>query len=107
MHRVDIKAISVNNAYRGRKFKTAENKAYFLNLFHLLPKNVDIPNKKNIKLRIVFGYSNVLTDIDNGLKPFIDVLQSKYEFNDRYIFELSVKKEITPRTKEFVTFEFY
>lgn len=56
-------------------------------------------------LNIVFGFSSPLADIDNGLKPFIDILQKKYEFNDKDIVELNVKKEKTVKGKEFILFE--
>lgn len=56
-------------------------------------------------LNIVFGFSSPLADIDNGLKPFIDILQKRYGFNDKDIIELNVKKEKTVKGKEFILFE--
>jgi Holliday junction resolvase RusA-like endonuclease len=56
-------------------------------------------------LNIVFGFSSPLADIDNGLKPFIDILQKRYEFNDKDIVELNVKKEKAVKGGEFILFE--
>ena len=33
-------------------------------------------------------------DFDNPIKPFVDILQKKYGFNDRDVYELNVKKEV-------------
>lgn len=84
MNTVDIKALSVNKAWQGRRFKTKEYKAYEHQLLKLLPA-IEVPNKTPLSINIEFGYSNKLADWDNGLKPFVDVLQKRYEFDDRYI----------------------
>ena len=95
------KALSVNKVWQGRRFKTPIYKAYEKELLLTLP-NLVIENLLDIKLSITFGYSNRLTDIDNGLKPLIDILQKKYNFNDRYINHLIVKKEIVKKGNEFI-----
>lgn len=61
--------------------------------------------KPPYKLLIEFGHSSSLFDIDNGLKPFIDVLQKKYNFNDRYIYHLTVVKKIVPKKEEYIKFQ--
>jgi Holliday junction resolvase RusA-like endonuclease len=43
-----------------------------------------------------------MADIDNPLKPILDVLQKKYGFDDRQIYELNVKKEIVKKGDEFI-----
>jgi len=95
------KALSVNKVWQGRRFKTKEYKLYEKKLLSLLP-DIDFKFSNRISLDIVFGYSNRLNDIDNGLKPLIDILQKKYNFNDRYIYELNVKKEIVKKGQEFI-----
>lgn len=95
------KALSVNRAWQGRRFKTPEYKAYEKEMLLILP-NIDYKFSDKINLKITFGYSNSLSDIDNGLKPLIDILQKKYNFNDRYIYELNVKKEIVKKGNEFI-----
>ncbi len=39
-----------------------------------------------------FGFSNSLSDWDNPIKPLQDILQKKYGFNDKDIFEGTVRK---------------
>jgi len=94
-----IKPLSVNRAWQGRRFKTDDYKQYEKELFYILPK-LEIPKGK-LKIDFVVSYKNKLSDIDNFLKPFIDILQKKYGFNDRNIYELSIKKEIG---EEFIEF---
>ena len=70
-------------------------------MLSLLP-DIKFNANERITLKITFGYSNKLTDIDNGLKPLIDILQKQYKFNDRYIYDLTVKKEIVKKGDEFI-----
>ena len=43
-------------------------------------------------------------DWDNPIKPFVDILQKKYGFNDRDILEATVKKVKTAKGKEYIEF---
>jgi len=45
-----------------------------------------------------------LADVDNILKPFIDCLQLKYNFNDKMIYKLIVEKDNVPKGSEFIKF---
>lgn len=103
MNLVKIKALSVNEAWKGRKFKTGRYKVYLSKLWYLLPE-IEVP-KGNIFLDIEVGYSSRNADIDNFLKPFIDVLQKKYKFNDNKIYKLHVKKNIVEKGKEYIKFK--
>lgn len=103
MIELKIKPLSVNRAFQGRRFKTPEYLKYERYVLLLLPK---LSAKFDLySVNIVFGVSNIGNDIDNGLKPFLDILQKKYGFNDKHIFELNVKKEITKKGSEFIKFE--
>ena len=102
--KIDIKPLSVNVCWQGKRFKTPKYKSYEKELLYKLP-NIKIDFKARLRLDIVFGYSNTLNDIDNALKPFIDVLQKKSGFNDRMIYELNVKKEIAKKGSEFIKFD--
>jgi Holliday junction resolvase RusA-like endonuclease len=89
---IAIKPLSVNKAWQGRRFKTKEYKVYETELSALLPR-LNVPNGK-IRIDVTFHFKNSLSDIDNPLKPFLDILQKKYGFNDRDIYELNVKKNV-------------
>ena len=58
--------------------------------------------KRDLRVHLTFGFSSTLSDIDNPLKPILDVLQKKYRFDDKQIFELKVKKEIVKKGEEFI-----
>ena len=103
--RIKINPLSVNAAWKGRRFKTQEYKRYEKETLLLLP-DLAIPTGE-ICLNIVFGFSSKLKDIDNPLKPFIDILQKKYKFNDRDIYRLSVEKEIVPKGCEYIEFQIH
>jgi len=46
-----------------------------------------------------------LFDWDNGIKPFVDILQKKYGFNDNKIFKGVVEKKIVGKGEEFISFD--
>jgi|AntRauTorckE6833_2_1112554.scaffolds.fasta_scaffold52342_2 Holliday junction resolvase RusA-like endonuclease len=98
---LDVKPLSVNQCWQGRRFKTKAYKQYEKALLQLLP-NLQFNFKGDISVEIIFGFSNTTSDIDNPLKPILDILQKKYKFNDRCIYNLTVKKEITNKKEEFI-----
>lgn len=99
--RINIKPLSVNQAYTGRRFKTDKYRAFQKEMLLLLP-NVKIDLKKPLKINIVFGFSSKGSDIDNPVKSTLDVLQKKFKFNDNQVQELNVKKEIVKKGSEFI-----
>lgn len=103
MLKIDIKPISVNQCWQGRRFKTPKYKHYESELILKLPK-IDVPKSK-LFIKIEFGFSNKLSDIDNPLKPFLDILQKKYSINDRDVYKLEVVKTIVRKNNEFIKFE--
>ena len=103
MQHLDIKPLSVNDAYRGRRFATAELTQYKNDLGWLLPK-MEVP-KGPLSVRYVFGVSSIGADLDNCVKATQDIIAERYGFNDRSIYHLDVTKVDVPRGKEFVEFE--
>ena len=103
--KIEIKPLSVNDCWQGRRFKTRDYKIYEQELLYLLPK-IEIPKGKlHLKLRV--GYSNKLSDIDNCLKPFVDILQKKYGFNDNKIYKLEIEKVDVKKGDEFIDFHIW
>lgn len=103
MPKIDIKALSVNEAWQGRRFKTKAYDKYISDVLMLLP-SLKVSNDK-LELEITFGLSSRAADIDNPLKCFIDCLQKKYSFDDKMIYRLIVNKEITKKGMEFIKFK--
>lgn len=102
MIRIDIAPLSVNEAWQGRRFKTPKYKQYEKDVLFLLPKKSFEPP---FKVTITFGFSSKLSDIDNPLKPILDIVQKKYGIDDKDIWELNVKKVITKKKSEFIEIE--
>lgn len=103
MQTIKIKALSVNKVWQGKRFKTQEYKIYEIIALNKLP-TLEIPNGK-LELELEFGFSNSGSDIDNCVKPFLDILQKKYKFNDSRIYRLSVIKTIIKKQEEFIKFK--
>ena len=103
MQKLLIKPLSVNEAWQGKRFKTVKYKKYINNVCLILkPLKV---NDEKLKVNLSFGFSSPLADIDNPIKMILDILQLKYKFNDKNIFELNVKKEIVKKGLEFIEIE--
>jgi len=100
--KVNIKPLSVNACWQGKRFKTPKYKAYEKELMYKL-KPMDIPDGK-IKVSLVFGLSSKLADIDNPVKAFIDILQKYHKFNDRDIYEMTLKKIDVKKGNEFIDY---
>jgi Holliday junction resolvase RusA-like endonuclease len=98
-----IQPLSVNEAWQGRRFKSKKYKDYEIELFYLLPA-LDIP-KGDLSIEIEFGFSNAAKDIDNPVKPFLDILQKRYRFDDKQIYELYIVKKIVSKGKEYIAFK--
>lgn len=103
MIKVDIKPLSVNDAWQGKRFKTKKYKGFEKEIAYKLP-SLKIPEKP-YKISIDFGFSNSLSDIDNPLKPFLDCLQRKYNINDRDVYMLTVEKTIVTKGNDYISFE--
>lgn len=104
--KVDITPLTVNKAWQGRRFKTDDYKNYKRALLLLLPSKVDVPDGEKLALNLEFGVSSKCADIDNPIKPVLDILQEKYGFNDRIIYRLSVVKVDVPKGSEYIKFKF-
>lgn len=104
MNKIKVNALSVNKCWQGRRYRTREYDLYERLVLYSLPKKLAIP-KGHIRLVLEFGMSNKASDIDNPLKPLLDILQKKYNFNDKQIYELSVEKKDVKKGKEYIAFE--
>jgi len=101
--RIAIKPLSVNRAWQGKRFKTPEYKAYEKAVILLL-RPMGIPSG-DISIALTFGFSSKLSDFDNPVKPFVDCLQKKYQFNDKAIKRALITVEAVEKGDEFIDFE--
>lgn len=98
-----MKPLSVNQAWRGRKYKTKEYTLYEKKVLELL-QDIHLEASNKMFLQIDVYYSNKSSDIDNCIKPFIDILQKKYNFDDKFIYRLLINKHIAPKGQEKISF---
>ena len=103
MQKLNIKPLSVNEAWQGRRFKTPKYKRYETDMLLLLPKLKII--EPPYRVNIIVGFSNKASDLDNICKPFLDILQKKYGINDKHIEILHIEKQIVSKNNEFISFE--
>ena len=103
MVKITIKPISVNECWRGRRFKTDKYKGYEKEMLLRLPK-IDIP-KPPFKVYYEFGFSSANSDLDNPIKPLQDILQKRYGFNDKDILEMTAKRVKVTKGNEYLIFE--
>lgn len=100
---LSIKPLSVNQAWKGKRFKTNKYLAYENDMFKILPKlNIIDPP---YRLNIVVGFSSKSSDLDNILKPFLDILQKKYNINDKDFKILHIEKQMVSKKNDFISFE--
>jgi len=105
MPRINIKPLSANNAWRGRRFKTPEYKNYEEELLWILPK-MKVPLGK-LEVYYEFGLSSKNADGDNCIKQFQDIISKKYGFNDKNIYLWHIKKVDVKKGDEYIDFEVY
>jgi Holliday junction resolvase RusA-like endonuclease len=104
MNIVNIKPLSVNEAWQGKRYKTNKYNDYIDKMMLILPK-IEVENTK-LFLYVEFGFSSKASDIDNALKTFIDCLVKKYKVDDRNIYRLIVEKVIVKKGNEYIKFNF-
>lgn len=102
--RINIKPLSVNEAYNGRRTRSEKYNSYKMAVSLMLPK-LDIPEGIKLDLSIHVGFSSKGSDLDNVCKPFQDILSKVYGFNDNAIYKLTMTKEIVNKGDEFIEFD--
>jgi Holliday junction resolvase RusA-like endonuclease len=101
--RIEIKPLSINQAFQGKRFKTDKYKTFERSMLYLLPQ-MEVP-KGELIIWFTFGFSNMRSDLDNPVKMTTDILCKKYGFDDSRVKRLIVDKEKTEKGKEFVEFQ--
>lgn len=103
--KINIKPLSSNDSWKGRRFRTDEYKAYAQEL-KLKLKPMVIPDGE-LEIAFQFGFSSRGSDWDNPIKPFQDIISQFYGFNDNRIYAATVLKRIVPKGCEYVSFEIF
>ena len=103
MFRLEIKPLSLNGAYRGRRFTTPALKVFKESIGYMLPK-IEIPEGK-LAITFVFAVSSKNSDGDNLIKCVQDAIAERYFFNDKRIYEWHVYKEDVKKGQEYIDFD--
>jgi len=103
MIKLEIKPLSVNKAWQGKRFKTNDYKKFEKSMLLMLP-NIKKDLTGSLKISIEYGFSSKLSDIDNPCKLVLDCLVKKYGFDDRQVYELNQTKEIVKKGSEYIKF---
>lgn len=89
----------------GRKFTqtypTAEYKE-FLERFKVSTDSMEweFDSTKLLKITLTAKFSNKASDLDNVAKPTLDALQHVFDWNDKYVYEMHMYKEIVKKGEE-------
>jgi len=102
MHRINIKPLSINCAFQGRRFKTPAYNKYERDCLLLLPA-IKIPLPP-YRLTIELGFSNKGADLSNPLKLIEDIIQKKYGINDKDVYQIVLNKVIVSKSNEYFKF---
>ena len=101
---IKIVPLSVNRAWRGRRFKTPEYKSFEKKLFFMLPR-VAVTKGMPLKISFLWGFSNMASDVDNPCKQTMDCMAKRFGFNDRDVMEINLKKQKVKKGEEFIQFK--
>lgn len=101
---LNLKPLSVNEAWQGRRFKTVKYARFEQAALLLLPGFALPPPPYDIT--ICYHFSNKAADIDNPLKMTLDILQKRYGFNDRDIYRIELLKVICKKGDEKIEITF-
>jgi len=99
--KIEIRPLSVNACWQGRRFKTPEYKAYEEEMLLRLPKEKMI--KGNVEVYIVFFFKYpTKRDVDNCIKPILDIFVKKgYIEDDRFVIHLDITKQKSEKSEGF------
>lgn len=104
IHILTVIPMSVNEAWKGRRFKTDQYRYYEYECSMLLPRNIDLPDGP-LEIFFQWGFSSQQADYDNPVKPFQDILQKQFGFDDRRIFDSHIGKRLVKPGHEYIKFK--
>ena len=104
MYYLGIKPLSLNQAYRGRRFSTPALDNFKAKISYKLPP-LHLDFTKPMAIALEFGVSSANSDGDNLIKCTQDAIANCYGFNDKLIFKWQVEKKKVDKGKEYILFD--
>ena len=108
MTEIGIKPLSVNEAFRGKRYKTP-NCHKFDDMVDILLKKCILPKlkpKEPFYIIYIF-HTSAAQDYDNNIKCFQDRLMKRLNTDDRYIYGAYIKKVVCKKKQEKIEFGIY
>ena len=108
MYHIPIKPLTQNQAWKGRRYKSAAYKQYekdvnlYLNTLQL-PKVIP---KEPFHLYLEFGTTKG-QDCSNSIKLFEDILCKHLGVNDNCVMSIFARKIVTKKTDRFIRFNIF
>lgn len=104
---LDIKPMSVNTAWKGKKYKTKDYSDYENHMLWLLKSYKECKPQKYYGIVISWHSKDAMrSDLDNIIKPFMDCLvKSEIVKDDRYCMEIHIEK--IKSNKDYIDFKVY
>lgn len=102
-HRFNFKPLSANKMfYRGKQL-TKEYRLWREQIWEDIEDRSKWPfePEEKLEVNVEVGFSSKLADLDNAIKPLLDTFQYMFGFNDKWIFEIHLHKEIVSKGEEF------
>ncbi len=98
---IPVKPLSVNQAWKGRKFKTMDHKIYERDVAYFLPHDIETL-KGELEVKYTFYLKNYkMSDAANFEKILSDILVSnRIMEDDRYIKRIICQKEPVTRSED-------
>lgn len=103
MIKINIKPLSVNEAWKGKRYRSDKYINYQKDLGYLL-KPMKLPPPP-YKIYFEFGFSSAASDWDNPIKPAQDIICKYLGFDDKHIHEANVKKVKVKKGEEYLMFD--
>lgn len=99
--KLDIKPLSVNAVWQGKRFKTPAYLRYERDALMLLPRKNN-KSKQPLIVKYVFYLTKrqySLSDVGNFEKPLTDILvKSGVIYDDRYIVKITMEKRLSDKS---------
>jgi len=102
-HKFDFKPLSANKMFYKGKQLTKEYRDWRELIYEDIADRSKWPFKEDDRLffDVYIGLSSKLADVDNCIKPLLDTFQYMFEFNDKYVFEVHIEKELIKKGEEY------
>ena len=102
---INIKPLTVNQAWQGKKFKSPAYKQFSNDIAWLLPRNGKAPSGPIEVYYKFFLKHHATTDFDNLIKPLQDQLVQNFIIeDDRFIYKAIIEK--IPSDKDYIEVTF-